>query len=60
MNKQSRKAALEKLVKQAEQEALIKKVAEDNDINNATDANDYSERVFQKLLAEIKIDGLED
>jgi hypothetical protein len=60
MNKQSRKATLEKLVKQAEQEALIKKVAEDKDVNSAADASDYSERVFQKLLAEIKIDGLED
>ena len=60
MNKKARKVALEKIVKQAEHEALIKKVAGDTDINNATDATSYSEKVFQKLLAEIKIDGLED
>lgn len=60
MNKQARKSALEKLLKQAEQEALIKKVAEDSDVNDAADANSYSEKVFQKLLNEIKIDGLED
>lgn len=60
MNKKARKAALEKITKQAEREALIKKVAEDADINSADDATSYSERVFQKLLSEIKIDGLED
>ena len=60
MNKKARKNALEQLVKQAEQEALIKKVAEDADVNNATDAASYSEMVFQKLLNEIKIEGLED
>jgi hypothetical protein len=60
MNKLARKAALEKLIKQAEQDALIKKVAEDSDVNSAEDAASYSEKVFQKLLAEIKIDGLED
>ena len=60
MNKKARKTALEKLVKQAEQEALIKKVAEDADINNATDASSYSDKVFEKLLNEIKIEGLED
>ncbi len=60
MNKQARKPALEKIIKKAEQDALIKKVAEDSDVNSAEDATSYSERVFQKLLAEIKIDGLED
>jgi len=60
MNKLARKAALEKLIKQAEQDALIKKVAEDSDVNSTEDATSYSEKVFQKLLEEIKIDGLED
>lgn len=60
MNKKSRKEVLNKINKQAEQEALIKKVAEDTDVNSATDADNYSERVFQKLLSEIKIEGLED
>lgn len=60
MNKKARQIALAKITKQAEQNALIKKIAEDADINSASDANSYSERVFQKLLAEIKIDGLED
>ncbi len=60
MNKQSRKAALEKITKQAEREALIKKVAEDADVNSAADAESFSEKVFQKLLSEIKIEGLED
>jgi hypothetical protein len=60
MNKKSRKSALEKIAKQAEHEALIKKVAEDNDINAAADAESYSENVFQSLLNEIKIEGLED
>ena len=60
MNKKARKAALEKLVKQAEQDALIKKVAEDTDVNNAASASSYSEKVFEKLLNEIKIEGLED
>jgi hypothetical protein len=60
MNKKARKAALDKLVKQAEQDALIKKVAEDTDVNNAASASSYSEKVFEKLLNEIKIEGLED
>lgn len=60
MNKKARQAALKNIIKQAEQDALIKKIAEDSDINSADDANNYSERVFQKLLSEIKIDGLED
>lgn len=60
MNKKARQAALAKIIKQAEQDTLIKKIAGDADINNAGDAESYSEKVFQKLLSEIKIDGLED
>lgn len=60
MNKKARQAALAKITKQAEQEALIKKVAEDSDVNSAADAESFSEKVFQKLLSEIKIEGLED
>jgi hypothetical protein len=60
MNKKARKEALGKLVKQAEQDALIKKVAEDTDVNNATSASSYSEKVFEKLLNEITIEGLEE
>lgn len=60
MNKTERKNKLKNLAKQAEQETLIKKVAQDDDINNAADAADYSEKVFDKLLESIKIEGLED
>jgi len=60
MNKKARKEALTNLLKQAEQDALIKKVAEDTDVNEATDASSYSDKVFEKLLSEIKIEGLED
>jgi hypothetical protein len=60
MNKKSRQELFNKLIKQAEQELLLKKIAEDNDLNNATDSASYSEQLFDKLLSEIKIDGLED
>lgn len=60
MNKKARQEMFKKLTKKAEQEVLLKKVAEDVDVNNATDANSYSDLVFDKLLSEIKIEGLED
>lgn len=58
MNKTDRKNKLKELLKKAEQEALPAKIAQD--INNAVDAADYSEKVFDKLLDSIKIEGLED
>jgi len=59
MNIKSRKQKLEKLNKQAAQEAMIKKVAEESDVL-AADSSDFSEKVFAKLLESIKIEGLED
>lgn len=59
MNIKSRKQKLAQLTKQAEQETLIKKAAEEADLQ-AADSADYSERLFAKLLDSIKIDGLED
>ncbi len=38
----------------------MKKIAEDIDLNNAADAEDYSNQLFNKLLESVKIDGLED
>lgn len=58
MNIKSRKDKLQKLIKDAEQDAKIKKIAED--VNDATDPTDYSEKVFDKLLDAISIPGLED
>jgi hypothetical protein len=60
MNKKARKEMFQKLTRKAEQEVLLKKVAEDADINSATDATSYSDKVFETLLNEIKIEGLED
>jgi hypothetical protein len=59
MNKKARKEALAKIQKQAAQEALLKKVAEDTDINNATDASDYADKVLEKILTEVIGEGLE-
>lgn len=60
MNKNKRKNNLKSLAKKAEQESLIKKISQDNDLNEANDAVNYSETVFNKLLESIKIEGLED
>lgn len=60
MNKESRKNRIKKILKQAEQDTILKKIAEDSDVNAAADADNYSEKVFQKLLNDIKIEGLED
>ena len=51
---------IELLKKIAEQEKLMKKIAEDTDLNNAADAEDYSDKLFNKLLESVKINGLED
>lgn len=50
---------IELLKKIAKQEKLIK-IAEDTDLNNTVDAADYSDKLFDKLLESIKINGLED
>lgn len=60
MNKNDRKNKLKELLKKAEHEALPAKIAQDQDINDAVDAADYSDKVFNKLLDSIKIEGLED
>lgn len=60
MNKKERANKLKNLAKKAEQETLIKKIAQDSDVNDAVDTADYSEKVFEKLLNSIKIEGLED
>jgi hypothetical protein len=59
MNSKSRKNELEKLVKQAEQAALLKKVA-DEASQQTTDSTAYSDKIFTNLLDSIKIEGLED
>lgn len=60
MNKKLREEFFKKMNKRGEQDALIKKVAEDVDLNAAEDADAYSDKVFNALLNDIKIDGLED
>jgi hypothetical protein len=60
MNKKERKEYLKQLNSQAEQQSVLKKIAEDTDLNATEDAATYSEKVFQKLLDSIKIQGLED
>jgi hypothetical protein len=59
MSIKNRKQQLEKLSKQAEQDALVKQAAEEAD-QQAADSTDYSEKIFAKLLQSIKIEGLED
>lgn len=59
MSLKSRKKILNNINKLAEQEALIKKIAQESDQQSA-DAMDYSENIFNKLLENIKIEGLED
>lgn len=60
MNKNNRKNLFEKLKKEAEHKSLLKKVAEEVDVNSAMDADAYSEAVFNKLLESIKIEGIDD
>lgn len=57
--KRSRKQIFQELSKKAEQEALLKKTAQEADEQSA-DAEDFSEKLFNKLLNSIKIEGLED
>lgn len=59
MSLKSRKKILNNINKLAEQEVLIKKIAQESD-QQSTDATDYSENIFNKLLENIKIEGLED
>lgn len=60
MTKQERLNHLKLLAKEKGQESLIKKLAQETDLNEANDAASYSEKVFNKLLESIKIDGLEE
>lgn len=57
--KRLRKQALQELAKKAEHDAMLKKIAQEAD-EQAADAADYSEKLFDKLLQSIKIEGLED
>lgn len=57
--KRTRKQIFQELSKKAEQEALLKKVAQEADEQSA-DSADFSEKLFNKLLDSIKIEGLED
>lgn len=57
--KRTRKQIFQELSKKAEQEALLKKVAQEADEQSA-DSADFSEKLFNKLLDSIKIEGLEE
>lgn len=60
MNIKSRKQQLEKIAKQAQQDAIVKKAAEEADLQ-AADSGDYSDKVFDNLLESIlNGPGLED
>lgn len=62
MNLKKRKQKLEDINKQSSSEqldTLVKQAAEETD-QQAADSDDYSEKIFAKLLESIKIDGLED
>lgn len=60
MNAKQRKIALAKLTKQA----TLDKIAEDvvADVNNTgiEDPDRYAERIFDELLKNLKIEGLDD
>lgn len=59
LSRKSRKKILANINYLIEQESIIKKLAEENDLQ-AADAEDYSEKIFNKLLESTKIEGLED
>jgi hypothetical protein len=58
MNKKERKIALAKLTKQA----ALDKVAEDivQDTNNIEDPQQFADHIFDELVKNLKIDGLDD
>lgn len=60
MNKKDRKIALAKLTK----EAALNKIAEDavNDVNQANieDPQQFADKIFQELLNNMKIEGLDE
>lgn len=56
MNKKHRQDFFKKL---NETEVIIKKIANELD-QQVEDGKEYSDKLFEKLLSEIKISGLED
>ena len=59
MNSKSRKEKLKKLNATADQNILIKKIA-DNSATQTISAEEYVDNVIDALLDNIKIKGLED
>lgn len=57
MNSKKRTSLLKKL---SENETIIKKIANELDSQNVENGKEYSDKLFEKLLSEIKIPGLED
>jgi hypothetical protein len=60
MNKQDRKIALAKLTKQAALDKIAEEVIADVNQANIEDPQQFADRVFQELLSNIKIDGLDE
>jgi hypothetical protein len=59
MNKQARKEALEKLMKQAKLQVAIAQAEEQADQNDLSDES-YGKKFTDALIDSIKIPGLED
>lgn len=59
MNIISRKKHLEQLVKQAKNDEIVKQATEELDIN-AYDAETYADKLIDKLLESINIEGLDN
>jgi hypothetical protein len=57
MSVNNRKRKLESIVKQAAEEALIAKIAQEA-TQQSTNSAEYSEQVFQKLLESITLEEL--
>lgn len=60
MNKKSRKEKLSELVKQAAQDKVASDVANDVNLAVIDDPEEYAHRVFEALLSNLKIDGLDN
>lgn len=60
MNKKSRKEKLSELVKQAAQDKVAFDVANDVNLAAIDDPEEYAHQVFEALLSNLKIDGLDE
>jgi hypothetical protein len=60
MNKTNRKTALEQLTKQAALNKIAEDVIDDVNAANIEDPQQFADKVFQKLLENMQIEGLED